>query len=207
MPEHVPPGRAGRLWLRTRLQATRRSAELLDRKRQLMRHELTRLEVARETTERAWRDACTDAELWGRRAIELGGISDVALAAADIDGQSLVELSWHNTMGVVHPDEPTVHLARLAPSAAASANAAIGPAAEAYRQALNSGAMHAATEASYQRLRSALLATERRLRAIERHRIPVLEDELARVDLRLDELEREERVVTRWAKSAPGRNS
>jgi vacuolar-type H+-ATPase subunit D/Vma8 len=44
-----------------------------------------------------------------------------------------------------------------------------------------------------------LRATERRQRAIERHRLPALEEALARLELRLDELERDERVVARWA--------
>lgn len=201
MAERIPPGRAGRLWLRSRLQATRRSAELLDHKRQLMRRELDDLETARDATERTWRDACTEAEEWGRRSMALGGASDVALAAADVSGRTQLDLPWRNTMGVIYPDEPRFHPALLGSSAAAAASAAVGPAAAAYRRALEAAGSHAAADASFQTVREALLATERRLRAIERHRVPVLEQALARLELQLDELEREERIVTRWAKA------
>ena len=38
------------------------------------------------------------------------------------------------------------------------------------------------------------------LYVFERHRLPALSDALRRLELRLDELEQEERVVTRWAR-------
>ena len=79
MPERVPPGRAGRLWLRARLVATKRSADLLDHKRQLMRSELTRLASTRDEAGLAWKNACSEAERWGLRATTLGGALGVSL--------------------------------------------------------------------------------------------------------------------------------
>jgi vacuolar-type H+-ATPase subunit D/Vma8 len=46
-----------------------------------------------------------------------------------------------------------------------------------------------------------LQATQRRLRGIERHRVRPLQDALRTLDLQLEELEREERVVARWART------
>jgi V/A-type H+-transporting ATPase subunit D len=200
MPERVPPGRAGRLWLRARLDATKRSADLLDHKRQLMQRELTRLASTRDGAEVAWKNACTDAERWGLRATALGGALDVALTATAVAGQANVEVLWRNTMGVIHPDEPHYFPAVLPPADAAAGNAAVAVAAAAYRRALETAATYGAADVSFSIVQTELRATERRLRAIERHRVPALEDALRRLELRLDELEREERVVTRWAK-------
>jgi V/A-type H+-transporting ATPase subunit D len=200
MAERVPPGRAGRLWLRGRLEATRRSADLLDHKRQLMRRELNGLASTRDATELAWKSACSEAENWGRRATALGGADDVALASRTVAGRATVEVAWRNTMGVVHPDEPRCVPAELAPADAAAANAGVAPAAAAYRRAIEAAAAFGASSSSFRIVQAELIATERRLRAIQRHRIPELEGALHRLDLRLDELEREERVVTRWAK-------
>jgi len=199
MPEQVPPGRAGRLWLRGRLAFATRSVELLDRKRQLLRHEQLHLASLREETQRRWVAAYAEAERWGLRATVLGGASDVALTAATVAGRATVEVPWRNTMGVLHPDNPHCTLPTLEATEAAAANPAVAPAAAAYRQALEAAVAHGAADTSYRVLDAELHATERRLRAIERHRVPALEDALRRLELRLDELEREDRVVTRWA--------
>jgi len=199
--ERVPPGRGGRLWLRARLEATRRGADLLDRKRQFMRRELTRLDAARAQAARAFESACVDADRWTMRALAVGGASDVAYAAAPVVGRSSAEVSWRNTMGVIHPDEPNCRFAELPSSEAAAANAAVAPAAAAARLALATAAAASAAEASFRVLTAELHATERRLRALEHHRIPALERALNALELRLEELERDERVVTRWAKN------
>lgn len=199
MAEPVPPGRAGRLWLLRRLASARRSLELLDRKRQLLQRELLLLADRCDETERQWARACAEAERWGLRAVALGGAADMALAAAAVAGRTRVEVPWHSTMGVRHPGDPRCAPAVLSPGDAAAANAAVGPAAAAYRQAIAAAAAHAAAATSLRVLDAELQATRRRHRAIERHRLPALEEALRRLELRLDELEREERVVTRWA--------
>ena len=197
--EHVPPGRAGRLWLLGRLTAARRSVELLDRKRQLLRRELSRLATLHDETRQRWVISCAEAERWGLRATVLGGASDVALSAAAVAGRANVEVAWRNTMGVQHPDQPRCALPSLSPIEAAAANAAVAPASASYRRALEAAVAFAAADASWRLLDAELHATDRRLRAIERHRLPALGDALHRLELRLDELEQEERVVTRWA--------
>jgi len=199
MPEQVPPGRAGRLWLRGRLDSARRSMDLLDRKRQLLRRERTRLEELRDETHRRWLASCSEAEDWGLRAALLGGSEEVARSSAVVAGRGGVEVTWRNTMGVRHPDDPRCTLPELAPANSAAANSAITPAAAAYRRALEAGVAHAVADRSFTVIDAELRATERRLRAIERRRVPWLEEALRSLELRLDELEREERVVARWA--------
>ncbi len=199
MPEQVPPGRAGRLWLRDRLASARRSMELLDRKRQLLRREQSRLAELREETRRNWVTSCAEAETWGLRAALLGGSSEVVSTGATVAGKARVEIAWRNTMGVRHPEDPHCNLPELGPSEAAAANAAVAPAAASYRRALEAGVAYAVADVSFAVLDEELRATERRHRAIERRRVPSLEEALRRLELRLDEIEREERVVTRWA--------
>jgi len=202
--EPVPPGRAGRLWLRSRMASAQRSLELLDRKRQLLRRELIGLSERRNEVRQEWTAACTEARRWGLRATVLGGATDVSLAAAAVGGRARVDVPWRNTMGVLHPGDPHCSLPALAPVEAAAANAALAPAAAAHRRAIDAAVACAATERSYQVLAAELHATERRRRAIERRRLPALEDALRRLELRLDELEREERVVAHWAKRGDG---
>jgi len=199
MPERVPPGRAGRLWLLGRVASARRSVELLDRKRKLLQREDARLTELCEQTRMRWEAACGDAETWGLRATVLGGAADVALAAAAVAGRASVDLTWRNTMGVAHPDVSRSEPAVLPAADAAAANAAVAPAAAAYRRALETAVAYAAADMSRRVVNAELRATERRQRAIERHRLPALEEDLARLELRLDELERDERVVGRWA--------
>lgn len=196
----VPPGRAGRLWLRNRSDFARRSLELLDRKQLLLRQELERARAGRDTAREAWTDACLDARQWGLRAELIGGASDVAMAGSGLAGHAQVDVRWRNTMGVTHPDDARLNPAVLAPMQAAATNSALGVAAAAYREALRAAVAFAVIERACDALERELSATQRRRRSIERHRLPALQDALERLELRLDELEREERVVNRWAK-------
>ena len=70
MPERVPPGRAGRLWLLRRLAFARRSLELLDRKHQLLARELAGLARQRDEARRHWERSCADAERWADQVKE-----------------------------------------------------------------------------------------------------------------------------------------
>jgi len=142
----------------------------------------------------------SEAQRWGLRARAVGGASDVALAAATVSGRGRADVPWRNTIGVVHPGDPDCSLPTLDPREAAAANSAVAPAAAAYRQALEAAVAHAAVEEAGRRLEAELAATERRRRAIEHRRLPALKEALVGLELRLDELEREERVVGRWAK-------
>lgn len=189
------------MWLRNRSDFARRGLELLDRKQLLLRQELERARRGRECAREAWTDACLDARQWGLRAELIGGASDVAMAGSVLAGQARVDVTWRNTMGVPHPDGTRFTPAVLAPMQAAATNSALGLAAAAYRRALEVAVSFAAIERACDALETELSATQRRRRSIERHRLPALQDALERLELRLDELEREERVVNRWAKT------
>jgi len=199
MAEQVPPGRAGRLWLAARLAAAVRGAELLDRKRLLLRSEHDRRLLRRDETARRWEQSCLRAERWAERAGVLGGEADVAMVADAVAGLAVAEVRWCNTMGVVHPDDARCAPATPSPDALAAANAALAPAAAAFRDALDAAVAHAVAAEAFRRVEVELDATQRRLRGIERHRVPNLRRALQDLTLRLEELEREERVVTRWA--------
>ena len=152
-----------------------------------------------EQTGAAWASAAADAECWSSRACALGGSTAVRLAAGDVAGQGTVSISWRSTMGTRHPDEARCELPTLSPASAASSNAAIAPAATAHGRALRVAAEYAVASAALREVEIELASTQRRLRAIEHHRLPVLQTQLHDLMLRLDELEREERLIARWA--------
>jgi V/A-type H+/Na+-transporting ATPase subunit D len=204
MAEHLPPGRAGRLWLVERIGTATRGVELLRQKRQVLRREQRRLSLMAEQTGAAWASAADHAERWSSRACALGGSTAVRLAAGDVAGRGTVSISWRNTMGTRHPDEARCELPALTPAAAASSNAAIAPAAAAHGRALRAAAEHAVASAALREVEIELASTQRRLRAIEHHRLPALQRQLHDLVLRLDELEREERLIARWAKRRGG---
>lgn len=204
MAEHVPPGRAGRLWLVDRIGTAARGVDLLRQKRQVLLREQRRLSLVVEQTGAAWASAAAHAARWGSRAGALGGSTAVRLAAADVAGRGTVSISWRSTMGTRHPDEARCEVPPLPPATAASSNAAIAPAAAAHGQAIRAAAGHAVASAALREVERELAATQRRLRAIEHHRLPALQAQLHDLVLRLDELEREERLITRWAKRRGG---
>jgi vacuolar-type H+-ATPase subunit D/Vma8 len=185
-----------------RLDAAQRGRELLDRKRQLLLRQFDRLTLLAEERRRGWIAACADAERWGLRAAILGGSAETALLAGALAGKAVVSLSWTNTMGARHPDNAHCELPVFAAAELASSNAALRPAAAAYRHALELAVDVAIAETARRNIGVELEATRRRVRGIERHRIPSLQDAIQRLELQLEELERQEQVLTRWARRA-----
>ena len=93
----LPPGRAGRIWVRQRLSTAERGAALLDRKLRVLRSEQAR---QRDRTARAqgeWAQACALAQRWLSRAALLGGEREIRLACATAPAE--LYLSWPVTMG------------------------------------------------------------------------------------------------------------
>jgi V/A-type H+-transporting ATPase subunit D len=200
MAEQVPPGRAGRLWLVARLAVARRGRDLLDRKHQLLRREEERLAAVVGERRAAWTDALADAQRWSLRTGIVGGTATTDLFARALAGRANVTLTWANTMGVRHADHGQCDFPQLPPGAAVAGNAALAPAAAAHRRALAAALDAAIAITALRRIEEELHATQRRLRGIERHRIPLLEVALHALQLQLDETEREEQVATRWAR-------
>ena len=72
-------------------------------------------------------------------------------------------------------------------------------AAQAHERALGAAAAHAAARMAHDAIAAELATTTRRLRAIERRWIPQHEAELARLELRLEEVELEDVARAHWA--------
>lgn len=200
MAERVPPGRSGRLWLVAHLASAQRGRDLLDHKHQLLRREHERLSVVVATWRKAWDEALALAQRWSLRAGILGGTAVTALFARAVAGEARVTISYANIMGVSHPDDARCDFPVLARTAGVAANTAFEPAAQAHRDAVTAAVQAAVAETALRRIADELLATRRRLRGIERHRIPALELASRTLQLRLDEIEREEQIVTRMAR-------
>lgn len=201
MPERVPPGRAGRLWLVERLETARRGVELLGKKQQLLAREYQRLAVLARDRRRGLEVACEHAAQWAKRAAMLGSRSEIALVAGSIVGGAAAKISWRNTMGVVHPEDASCVLPELPATELAASNGAMAPCAAAYRRALELAVGVAVAESALARVGEELRATQRRHRAIEHRKIPSLAQALQNLELQLEELEREDRLVSRWVRS------
>jgi V/A-type H+-transporting ATPase subunit D len=200
MAERIPPGRAGRLWLVSHLAAAHRGRELLDRKHQLLAREQERLAAIHDQLRTAWLDACADALQWSVRAAIVGGTVTTGLFAGAVAGRTTVTIVWVNTMGVRHADTASCVFPVLSPNIAVAGNAALLPAAAAQRKALAAAVDAAVVTTALRRIEAERQATGRRLRGLEHKRIPRLDSALHTLQLKLDESEREEQVVTRMAR-------
>lgn len=199
---HPPPGRAGRRWLTERLAATRRAADLLERKEAALRREHRHLAELADRTGAAWERCCHDADTWAARALVLG--SDDPARAPRPSGPAHARLEWHTQMGVTTPgaarcDRP--------PPVTTTGSSALSFAAAACGGALDAAVEHAAATTALRRVDAELLATRGRLRAIRDRWIPKLDSMLSRLEVALDEAEREEIVRLRWASGSAPRSA
>jgi V/A-type H+-transporting ATPase subunit D len=192
----VPPGRAGRLWLRGRLQVAERGLDLLDRKLRILRREHERLALLAQRTGEAWEHACREAETWLLRAALLSGQRALRLSAASPAAK--VTIAWRDTMGLRYPAEATCDLATEA-SPPLPGTAALAPAMAAHRAALAAAVQHAAATAALEIVADEIAATSQRLRAIQDRWIPRLQATLAEVELALDESEQADAARLRRA--------
>ncbi|QFY08001.1 V-type ATPase, D subunit [Nonomuraea phyllanthi] len=184
----IPPGRAGRLWLRRRLSTVHHGLDVLDRKLRILRREHDRLTQNLARTQAEWTSACRAADEWLLRVTRLGGQRAVRLAAGDLTTD--VRVYWADAVGTSYPVRVSCTLPEPGAAAPLPVTTALVPATQAYRAALRAGLEHAiATEAA--RIMAAEAAsTDRRIRALKDHLLPRLEKALAAVELSLDEMER-----------------
>ena len=194
---HAPPGRAGRLWLRHRLDLARQGAELLEHKLRILRTERERMALRQQRTSAAWQSASRDASTWLLRGLLVGGERSVRLASAQAPAD--VEIVWEQPMGVRYPAEATCSVPEPATDSPPVGNAALVTARDLHRRALEAAVRQAAVEAAVRVLEAEERATRRRLRAIEDRWVPRLEDALATVQLELEEEEHSDGVRLRWA--------
>jgi V/A-type H+-transporting ATPase subunit D len=192
----VPPGRAGRLWLRGRLATAERALDLLDRKLRILRRERERLDLLAGRTGEELERTCGEAQTWLLRAGLVGGQRDLRLAGGGPPAE--VRIAWRDTMGVHYPAEASVSLPDPVPPPPAC-TAALTPAAAAYRAALAAAVSHAAATAAARLVAGEVAATRRRLRGIQDRWIPRLRTALADLELSLDELEQTDNARLRRA--------
>jgi len=199
-PSGLPPGRAGRLWLRQRLAVARRGAELLDRKLRVLRSEQARLHAQATAAEQDWLRAYAEAERWLTRAALLGGEREIRLSTSAEAAQ--VEIDWQAVMGVRYPSA-AAHV--VAPEsdvpARAPGTSAVPVAMAAYADALQAAARWAAAQSAVAIADAEVTATAQRLRAVSDRWIPRLDSALTTVGQRLEETERDENTRLRWAAS------
>lgn len=193
-----PPGRAGRAWLLRRLDAGRRGAEVLDHKRQALLRERERLAALLDRTEREWDEHAREAAAANARALTLVGERRLRLAAVHSRDRAELTILRRSILGTNAPEVAEVRLPRPF-DVAAIGGPAVAVAAAAHRRALEAAAAFAAVRAGYTAVQAELRTTNRRLRAIERRWLPQHEQALARLDLSLDESERDDIARVRWA--------
>jgi V/A-type H+-transporting ATPase subunit D len=195
----IPPGRAGRLWLRDRLAAAGNAASLLDHKRRELEGELRRVGRITSERERAWHDALAEAQRWLARVDATGGERSLRIAAALQPGRAEVELEWRAVMGVRYPTDFRLRFPTKPVISALQGGAALSFALDAYRRAVEAAVAHATAEAALTRIRGEITRTVRRLRALNLRILPAHESALRSLELSLDERDREDAIGARWA--------
>ena len=193
----VPPGRAGQLWLRRRLAAARRGAELLEQKLRILRDREAELVARTTTTGAAWTTACREAETWLLRGALVSGEEAVRGAAAA--GTAEATVTWTATMGVRYPSGTGLRLPEPGEREPAAAGAALHLAVLAYRRATAAAVQHAASQHALRTVRAETARTRRQLRGVQDRWVPRLETALAEARLAVDDLEHDEAVRRRWA--------
>ncbi|MEV0667846.1 V-type ATP synthase subunit D [Actinomadura luteofluorescens] len=183
-----PQGRAGRLWLRQRVTAAEAALDLLERKLGILRDEQDGLHRRAGATGEEWERRCREADRLLTRATLLGGRRVLPLSSTGERADLTVE---HTTlMGVTYPRRVVLDLPdRPAPS---PSGIALAPARRACRAALEAACAHAAAIAAVDAVDAEATATRQRIRAIERRRLPRLRAALNRIEVALEERERED---------------
>lgn len=194
-----PPGRVGRPWLLRRLEVARTASQVLDEKRRALLRERVRLEAHVSEARSVWEEAAREAADWLDRAVVLSGERRVNLARQHSRARAQIEVAWRNSLGAILPDEPTLEIAEGGGLVTVGGSAALPVAVIAHTRALAAAVRYASLQVAFDRLSAELATTTRRLQAIERRWIPGHEQALARLELALDESEREDVARTRWA--------
>ncbi|MGZ4666605.1 MAG: V-type ATP synthase subunit D [Frankiaceae bacterium] len=195
--QQLPPGRAGRLWLRERIQVAERASELLDTKRRLLQEEVQRLERRRSATADAWAAARAQARTGALRAATLGGSRCLRLASPP--PQASVTVAQATFVGISYPGTVICAPPDISAQNAPPPAPAVSRAAEAYRRALRVGAEHAVAVAALDTVAAELARTRQRLRAVRDRGLPRLKDRLTSIERALDEQERADIARMRWA--------
>ena len=166
-----------------------RGREQLDRKLRILIPERQRLQTRAARRHEEWSSALAEAQTWLLRASMLGGQDAIRGAAA----AELVDVTvlWTSAMGLAYPEDATI--ARRGPDAPALAsNAALAPAARAFRAAVLAGSRSAAAEEAVRRVDEEIAVTRRRMRALDKHWLPWLRAQISTLELSLEQTEHED---------------
>ncbi len=196
----VPPGRAGQVWLRRRLAIAHRGIDILSRKQRLLADERDRRQPQAAVTRAAWVDASTEAERWCSRSLRVGHRNQIALVSAQIPAPATMSVNWHNVMAVAIPGKTACVFPDVALAAASGGSSATDRAVVALADAVAKAAEHAAIQRALTNIDAELLQTRRRLRLLERRRVPQLEEALRASRERFEQSEREDILRLRWAR-------
>lgn len=201
----VTPTRAARREILLRVDLADRAADLLRSKEEALLRERDRLRGHVQRSRLEWARCWTEAVAALNRARALGGSDEVGRACrlAPMVAAS-VSADWQVSMGITYPGEVSTRPGTSVPLAS---TAALGPAVHSFHEALVAASDHAAAATAVQRLEAELDATRRRRRAIEERLRPDLEETLRALDLRLDELDRDQAVRIRFAVDLRGGSS
>ncbi len=194
----IPPGRAGRRWLASRIDTARRARDLLDEKRAVLRTQTRTAEARAATADEEWHRRAREAETWRLRSALLDGERPLQLAAGRDSGHADVSIAWRSAMGVTYPASIDITLPPPLDLRLLGGGSALAFAADAHREALRAAAEAAAARLAYERLDAELSSTVRRLRAIETRWLPQHEQALVLLEVALGETERAEAARNRW---------
>lgn len=192
----LPAGRAGRLWLRRRLNIARRGVELLDHQLRILRLEQERLALLVRETAPDWRDHCREAERWLLRAAVVGGQREIRMAADPVPAR--VDVTFRDVMGVRYPAHATVTLPEPSQSARPPGGAGLVLAIAAHRAAVRAAVRHAVAETALRIVEDQVVEVRRRKHAISDRWLPRLETALHGLEQQLEDQERDEQVRLHW---------
>ena len=191
----IKPTRSELINLKRRIKQTRSGYNLLKMKRDGLFHEfrklLSEMISAREELVASYRIAVEAISL--ASAIE-GGLSVKSAAIANSSSPE-VEVSRRNIMGVVVPKVVGQHLTPTIENRGTGligGSSYIDEAADAYSALIENIVKAAEMEATLKRLLEEIEATKRRVNALEFKVIPEMEEAQSFIQLRLEEMEREE---------------
>jgi V/A-type H+-transporting ATPase subunit D len=190
-----PPGRMGRRWVLDRLDLAERGVTLLEQKLHLLTALKEELQRRAEQSRRDWHQACREADMWGLRAVLLGGQDAIDLAVTTTTAS--VTVQWAVTAGVRYADVAACQLPAEDDPAVIYATSASVQANRAYRAAVVAAARCAAAHSAFRAVEKEVYTTRLRARALSRHWLPLLQQELARIELELEEGDRDGAVRVR----------
>lgn len=190
-----PPGRMGRLWVLNRLDLAERGVTLLEQKLHLLTALQEELQRRAEQSRHDWQQACREADMWGLRAVLLGGHNAIELAVTTAPAS--VTVQWAVTAGVRYPDVAACVLPPENDPAVIYPTSASAQATRAYRAAVIAAAKCAAAQAAFRTVEQEVHTTRLRARALSRHWLPLLQQELASIELELEEEDRDGAIRVR----------